>query len=229
MPKASSTFHRARLRRAVDGTERRDTSRARSSIPTSAPFGSRAQSLREPSSRYDEALLIPWSRGSRPVMIVVQTGGPSVGRTVASGAHGATAGQLREPGHARRGRVSRDVRGREPVDRDDVHATRGGRRSQPDRGRRRRRTEAGGRSASGTAIETAGTRIASTAANGRSCRGKSATSRPMARNTADAAGQDGGGDGERMDGRDGHRVTVGQEVVPVERGDRRERDEDERR
>ncbi len=182
MPKASSTFHRARLRRAVDGTERRDRSRPRSSIPTRAPFGSRAQSLRDPSSRYEEALRIPWSRGSRPVMIVVHTGGPSVGRTVASGAMAPRRASCASQGTRAVAGSPATSAGESPsIATTYTRRAAGVARSRIGAGCCA--AEAGGRSASGTAIERAGTRIASTAANGRSWRGKSATSRPMARNT----------------------------------------------
>ena len=195
MPNASSTFHSARQRRAVDGTGRRDARPTRSSTPTRAPFGSSAHSRASPSSRYDEALAMPWSRGSRPV----------IDRRPDRRALGRPHGRERRDGAPRRAsRASPGTRARrrprrrrrEPVDR--RRRTRGARRplarsrigagsAATGAGPQRQRHGDGG---TGTRGSRAPRR------SGRSCRGNSATSRPIASRTQRRRRHDDRGDGQ---------------------------------
>ena len=81
---------------------------------------------------------MPWSRGRRPVMRVVHTGGPSVGRTVASGPKAPRRARRAKAGTPAAAGDAGEVRRREAVDAHDDDPPRGPARVELD-GRRRSR------------------------------------------------------------------------------------------
>ena len=88
--------------------------------------------------------MMPWSRGRRPVSMVVQMGGPSVGRSVASGPNVPRRARRASEGTRPPSGLSRRSAGTEAVDADHQHPPGGAQGVEADRGRRRRPAAARG-------------------------------------------------------------------------------------